>query len=265
MNVNTERIAYLSALIRPAVVVVVFSTLLLLFGLHAIAQEKQDEKPANRKRETLLKGSVLFHLNQCRVCHSYGARGGKKGPSLVDDKWLHCDGSVSAIKKVVKAGIEVGAMKGEGRTESMPPASKLDLTASNVDAIARYLNGIARLPKSGASEGDSRTAGAAQAATNELLRGSVLYHQGTCRKCHYSGAASGPNARGPSLVDDEWLHCDGSVSGIKKVMVSGIEFEHVKNKEKARSASMPTAKEMNLSDADVDAISRYLHGIAQLD
>ncbi len=47
--------------------------------------------------------------------------------------------------------------------------------------------------------------------------------------------------------------------------VNGIEFEHVKNKEKARSASMPTAKEMNLTDADVEAIARYLHGIAQLD
>lgn len=265
MGDNTGRSARRSALTRLAVVVVLTSPLLLLLGLHATAQENQAAKPAERKRQTLLKGSVLFHRNECRVCHSYGARGGKKGPSLVDDKWLHGDGSVNGIKKVVEAGIKVEAMKGEGRTELMPPASKLELKASDVDAIARYLHGIAGLAKPGTSEGEPQTARGADVQTKVLLRGSVLFHQSNCRKCHYSGAAGGPSARGPSLVDDEWLHCDGSVTGIKEVMVNGIEFEHVKNKEKARSASMPTAKEMNLTDADIEAIARYLHGIAQLD
>ena len=265
MGDNIGRSTRRSALIRLAALAGFCFPLLLLLGLRALPRGNQAAKPADRKQQTLLKGSVLFHRNDCRVCHSYGARGGKKGPSLVDDKWLHGDGSVNGIKKVVEAGIKVEAMKGEGRTDPMPPASKLGLTASDVDAIARYLNGIARLGKPDSSEGEPRTTTRAQAQTQTLLRGSVLYHQNNCRKCHYSGAAGGPSARGPSLVDEEWLHCDGSVTGIKKVMVNGIEFEHVKNKEKARSASMPTAKEMNLTGADVEAIARYLHGIAQLD
>ena len=265
MGDNAERSTRRSPLIRLAALAGFCFPLLLLLGLYAPTRENQAAKPADRKRQTLLSGSVLFHRNDCRVCHSYGARGGKKGPSLVDDEWLHADGSVNGIKKVVEAGIKVAAMKAEGRTEPMPPASKLGLTASDVDAIARYLHGIAGLAKPGASEGELRTTREADVQTRVLLRGSVLYHQNNCRKCHYSGAAGGPNARGPSLVDEEWLHCDGSVTGIKKVMVNGIEFEHVKNKEKARSASMPTAKEMNLTDADIEAIARYLHGIAQLD
>ena len=147
MGDNTGRSTRRSALIRLAAVAGFCFPLLLLLGLHAPARENQSARPADRKRQPLLKGSVLFHRNDCRVCHSYGARGGKKGPSLVDDKWLHCDGSVTGIKKVMVHGIEFEQVKNKekARSASMPTAKEMNLTDADVEAIARYLYGIARL------------------------------------------------------------------------------------------------------------------------
>lgn len=98
-----------------------------------------------------------------------------------------------------------------------------------------------------------------------LLQGSVLYHRNDCRKCHYSGAQSGGKARGPSLVDDEWLHCDGSINGIRSVIMTGVPVDRIHHKEQAQHTAMPKAADMGLSESDVGAIAAYLHAIALLD
>lgn len=98
-----------------------------------------------------------------------------------------------------------------------------------------------------------------------LLQGSVLYHRNDCRKCHYSGARGGSEFGGPNLVDDEWFHCDGSINGIRSVILKGITKEQLRGTERSPDRSMPSAEEMDLSDADVTAIAAYLYAIGQLD
>ena len=98
-----------------------------------------------------------------------------------------------------------------------------------------------------------------------LLRGSVLYHRNDCRKCHYSGARGGSEFGGPNLVDEEWFHCDGSINGIRSVIVKGITKEQLRGTERSPDRFMPSAEEMDLSDADVQAIAAYLFAIGQLD
>ncbi len=98
-----------------------------------------------------------------------------------------------------------------------------------------------------------------------LLQGSVLYHRNDCRKCHYSGARGGSEFGGPKLVDDEWFHCDGSIEGIRSVILKGITKEQLQGTERSPDRSMPSAVEMDLSDADVTAIAAYLYAIGQLD
>lgn len=234
--------------------------------LRAGAAEDNPAHARNPQQEVtaLLQGSVLYHRAKCRVCHSYGATG-RKGPSLVDDDWLHCDGSVDGIKKVIEAGIERDQMKGQRRDESMPSASELDMTMSDVDAIARYIHAIGELHRPNRREGASSDPETPAARMELLLRGSVRYHKSDCVKCHYSGAAGGSKHGGPSLVDDEWLHCDGSATGMRRVIVKGIAPEQVKNEDrKANDASMPPANEIGVSDDEVEVIALYLEAIGRL-
>ena len=46
-----------------------------------------------------------------------------------------------------------------------------------------------------------------------------------CVKCH--GATGVGSARAPDLTDSEWIHCDGSVEGIREVLVTGVSKERL--------------------------------------
>jgi cytochrome c553 len=86
--------------------------------------------------------------------------------------------------------------------------------------------------------------------------GSFHYHSNWCRKCHYSSGQSGETARGPSLIDDEWLHCDGSVEGIAAAIRSGVPEDRIKTDK--YTEMMPPASMMNLSDEHIYAIAAYI-------
>lgn len=91
----------------------------------------------------------------------------------------------------------------------------------------------------------------------QIAEGSYLYHWNDCRKCHYSSAVGGnPEHGGPSLIDDQWLHCDGSIEGIQRVILQGIPLDRLKNP--ARDSSMPAASEMELSEEHARLIATYI-------
>ena len=86
--------------------------------------------------------------------------------------------------------------------------------------------------------------------------GSFHYHSNWCRKCHFSSGRSGKTARGPSLIDDQWLHCDGSVEGIARVIRDGVSEDQIKTERFVEM--MPPASMMNLSDEQIQAIASYV-------
>ncbi len=103
------------------------------------ARASKDESPSSPSLAILARGSRLYHGNHCRKCHFSSAIGGPRAPSLADDKWLHCDGSIDGMKKVILAGVAKSAFKNQSRPDAMPAASQMGLSEADVEAIAAYL------------------------------------------------------------------------------------------------------------------------------
>ena len=77
-----------------------------------------------------------------------------------------------------------------------------------------------------------------------------------CYVCHGS-AGKGVAGLGPDLTDKEWLHGDGSVTFIAKVVTDGVV------KPKKLPAPMPPKGGGQLSDAQVNAVAAYVHSLGQ--
>lgn len=58
-------------------------------------------------------------------------------------------------------------------------------------------------------------------------RGAEGYQTANCTRCHRDNGRGGPRA--PDLTDDVWVQCDGSVDGIRKILVAGISSSKFKN------------------------------------
>lgn len=86
--------------------------------------------------------------------------------------------------------------------------------------------------------------------------GSFHYHTNWCRKCHFSSGVSGERARGPSLIDDEWLHCDGSIEGLMEVIRRGVPDNEIQSE--TYTEMMPPASMMNFDEDHIRAIATYI-------
>jgi mono/diheme cytochrome c family protein len=70
----------------------------------------------------------------CASCHGADAKGTAQGPDLTDAKWLHGDGSLEFIKRIVRDGVpqpkeHSAAMPGFGTT----------LTEEQINAVSAYV------------------------------------------------------------------------------------------------------------------------------
>lgn len=93
-----------------------------------------------------------------------------------------------------------------------------------------------------------------------ILRGKASFTgSNNCVKCHQAGGRGG--RRGPNLADDEWLHCDGSIEGIKKVILAGVPKNKLKNK--AYPFAMNAATNLASNDKDLADLAAYVHSLSQ--
>ena len=100
-----------------------------------------------------------------------------------------------------------------------------------------------------------------QAATPAMLAlGDSVYHgkagAALCYVCH-GPAGKGVAGLGPDLTDKEWLHGDGSMAFISKVVTEGIM------KPKKMPAPMPPKGGGQLSEAQINAVAAYVHSMGQ--
>lgn len=96
--------------------------------------------------------------------------------------------------------------------------------------------------------------------TEVIARGKVSYtgdHK--CSFCHKSGGRGGPN--GPDLTDNVWQHCDGSVEGIKKVILSGVPRN--KLKDSTRLHQMNAATTLKTDKKQLNDLAIYVHSLSQ--
>jgi mono/diheme cytochrome c family protein len=75
-----------------------------------------------------------------------------------------------------------------------------------------------------------------------------------CYVCH-GPAGKGMAGLGPSLVDKEWLHGDGSAAFIARIVTEGVP------KPKKTTGPMPPKGGGNLSEVQVNAVAAYVHSL----
>ena len=92
---------------------------------------------------------------------------------------------------------------------------------------------------------------------NATSRGAEAYKIGMCTKCHRENGKGGPRA--PDLTDDDWIHCDGSIAGIRKVLESGVPKEKLKDQD--RPFQMNPATNLIHDEALIDALASYVHSL----
>jgi cbb3-type cytochrome c oxidase subunit III len=76
--------------------------IVILFVLLIVAVLKDDQPAKKKSADDLLSGRDYFQ-QVCSQCHGAAGEGGK-GPSLVDDEWLH-GGSRDSIIRVITEGV----------------------------------------------------------------------------------------------------------------------------------------------------------------
>ena len=119
-----------------------------------------------------------------------------------------------------------------------------------------------KAPTTSAARGASTSAKPATPALavskDVLARGAAAFSKGTCAKCHGSNGKG--TQRGPDLTDSKWLHCDGSVAGIRGVLASGVPRE--KLKDTSRRFGMNPATNL-VAESELDALAAYVKQFSQ--
>lgn len=96
--------------------------------------------------------------------------------------------------------------------------------------------------------------------TAEVLeRGSKAYQTGMCFKCHRDDGTGGPRA--PNLTDSDWLHCDGSIDGIRQVLIDGVSRDQLKDSD--RPHAMNPATNLIADDGQIAALAAYVYSLSR--
>jgi glucose/arabinose dehydrogenase/cytochrome c5 len=95
------------------------------------------------------------------------------------------------------------------------------------------------------------------ATKEQVALGSRVFHGdaagGTCGGCHGSDAKGSPIA--PDLTTGKWLWSDGSLQGLETTIKNGVP------QPKSHPGAMPPMGGVDLSQADLDAVSAYVWAI----
>lgn len=95
-------------------------------------------------------GREVFARSNCAGCHGIDARGTAIAPDLVDDVWLHADGSVASIAAVVTGGV----VRGVKHPAVMPARGGVSLEEDEICAVAAYVHSLS--PAAGEGRGRQR-------------------------------------------------------------------------------------------------------------
>jgi mono/diheme cytochrome c family protein len=82
------------------------------------------------------RGRALFlGRGNCSSCHGRDAAGTAMGPSLVDETWLHTDGTAAGIRDIITRGIA----RPRAHPMPMPPMGGASLSARDIDDLASWV------------------------------------------------------------------------------------------------------------------------------
>ncbi|MGI9389308.1 MAG: cytochrome-c oxidase, cbb3-type subunit III [Boseongicola sp.] len=172
------------------------------------------------------RGAAVFRTN-CSQCHGAGAAGAEGYPNLLDDAWLW-GGDIENIMITIRHGVR-NETDEDARWSEMPAFSDL-LEAEEIEAVVGYV-----LSLSGPAPEDADIAAGAQLFADN------------CAACHGDTGLGDEEVGAPNIADAIWLYGGDAESVTHSV-------------ESARFGVMP-GWGTRLSDADINAVSAYVHGL----
>lgn len=126
-------------------------------------------------------------------------------------------------------------------------------------AVDRGLRGCMSAISKAASAAAGPNAMSPEELAAAIARGLAAYGVGQCAKCHQSDGRGGPQA--PNLTDKRWLHGDGSIKAIRKVLISGVPQSKVKDS--SRTSGMNPATDLIPDDKQITDLAIYVHSLSQ--
>jgi mono/diheme cytochrome c family protein len=84
-------------------------------------------------------GAAIFNGQSCMKCHGTGGTGGRRGPILTDDTWIHFDGSYAAIVSLVTTGFSIAEQRDPEYRFTMNPRGGVNLTEDQIRNVAAYV------------------------------------------------------------------------------------------------------------------------------
>ncbi|EEB85649.1 cytochrome c oxidase, cbb3-type, subunit III [Roseobacter sp. GAI101] len=194
----------------------------------ALLATDMDALPADPdlNRYATARGGAVFRAN-CSQCHGSGAAGAKGYPNLLDDDWLW-GGEMADIEYTVRHGIR-NDQDGDARYSQMPAFGEM-LNRAEIAAVVEHVVSLSN------AEYDAELA----------ATGATLFAD-NCAACH-GETGLGDRAQGaPNLADAIWLY-----GGDRATLTDTVT--------NARFGVMP-AWGPRLTEADVRAVSAYVHGL----
>ena len=169
-------------------------------------------------------GRAVF-LTWCAQCHGSGAAGAKGYPNLLDDDWLW-GGDIEAIHESVSNGIR-NEQSDMARYSEMPAFGDM-LEESEIDQVVNYIMSLSGAPQDAL-----------------MVDAGAVVFEDNCSSCHAEDATGDIFQGAPNLKDAIWLF--------------GGDFETIKaTVTDSRFGVMP-AWEGRLSEAEIRAVSAYVH------
>jgi len=171
-------------------------------------------------------GGAVFR-SHCSQCHGSGAAGAKGYPNLLDDDWLW-GGEIDQIAYTVRHGIR-NESDDDAHWSQMPAYGDILEEEEIIGAVDYVLS----------------LSGAEHDATSAQI-GAVIFEE-QCSACHGEAGMGDPDQGAPNLTDAIWLY-----GGDRDTLLETIT--------NARFGVMP-AWGSRLSEADVNAVAAYVHGL----
>lgn len=113
------------------------------------------------------------------------------------------------------------------------------------------------------SKSDDKRAEKTPVETDEVVTGSMdgaaAWKAGNCTMCHGEDGAGTKN--GPDLTDDVWNNCDGTASGLRGVLVSGVTKAQMGDR--GWMLAMPPAPPAIADPAVIDKLVEHVRALAQ--
>lgn len=186
-------------------------------GRQPIALENQTSGLVYRAAEQSIRAMADVEVDGSAADGAAGSEAGGPDAILGDAEVADACKDVPADRLAELVGVAI-ASRGDRRSQIVRGV-RTWCKGNGVDLSRTMSLCVVAISKAAHQEPEEETLTVSDVAAS-TLRGAEEYASASCGKCHLATGRGGQRA--PDLTDDAWEHCDGSVDGIRGVLVVGV-------------------------------------------